>query len=177
MSLPPSTGGSFDAVFRDAFARRHASLFRYLDRLSGDPALAADLAQETFVRLYRRGSMPDNLPAWLVTVAMNLFRNERTRARRRRDLLSGRGAVHLSSEAATPPDVEIEIVERREEVRVALDALSERDRQLLLLRSEGYSYRDIAKALQLNYASVGTLLARARAAFREALSERRRTPG
>ncbi len=37
---------------------------------------------------------------------------------------------------------------------------------MLLLRAEGYSYQEIAVALQLNQASVGTLLARARDAFR-----------
>jgi len=39
---------------------------------------------------------------------------------------------------------------------------------MLLLRAEGYSYREIASALQLNEPSVGTLLARAKRAFREA---------
>jgi DNA-directed RNA polymerase specialized sigma24 family protein len=37
---------------------------------------------------------------------------------------------------------------------------------LLLLRAEGYRYRDIAAALELNESSVGTLLARAKSAFR-----------
>lgn len=42
---------------------------------------------------------------------------------------------------------------------------------MLLLRAEGYSYRDIASALELNEASVGTLLARAVRAFRAAWEE------
>jgi DNA-directed RNA polymerase specialized sigma24 family protein len=41
----------------------------------------------------------------------------------------------------------------------------------LLLRAEGYSYRDIATALDLNEASVGTLLARAVRAFRESYGD------
>ncbi len=52
-------------------------------------------------------------------------------------------------------------------MRAAIDRLPERERRLLLLRAEGYSYRDMAAALDLNEASVGTLLARARQAFRE----------
>jgi RNA polymerase sigma-70 factor (ECF subfamily) len=55
-----------------------------------------------------------------------------------------------------------------EAVRAALNRLSERDRQLLLLRADGYRYHEIAVALDLNEASVGTLLARAKRAFREA---------
>lgn len=49
--------------------------------------------------------------------------------------------------------------------------MTERDQQLLLLRAEGYSYRDIAVALELNEASVGVLLARAKRAFREKYEE------
>jgi RNA polymerase sigma factor (sigma-70 family) len=58
--------------------------------------------------------------------------------------------------------------------RTALDSLPLRDRQLLLLRYEGYSYRELASALDLTETSVGTLLARAKDAFRRAL--RRGTP-
>jgi RNA polymerase sigma-70 factor (ECF subfamily) len=56
-------------------------------------------------------------------------------------------------------------------VRSALDRLSPRDQELLLLRAEGYSYRDLADVLSLNEASVGTLLARAKRAFETAYEE------
>ena len=83
---------SFVALFDAHFQR----LYRYLDRVSGDPELAADLAQEAFIKLYRRGSLPDRPEAWLISVAMNLFRNARSsRTRRRRLLTLSRGeGVH-----------------------------------------------------------------------------------
>jgi DNA-directed RNA polymerase specialized sigma24 family protein len=56
-------------------------------------------------------------------------------------------------------------------VRSVLDRMTERERHLLLLRAEGYSYRDIAAALQLNEASVGVLLARAKRAFRDSYED------
>ena len=56
----------------------------------------------------------------------------------------------------------------RAKVRDALNRLSLRERELLLLRAEGYSYRDLAAVLELNETSVGTLLARAKRAFEEA---------
>ncbi len=56
-------------------------------------------------------------------------------------------------------------------VREALDRLSLRERELLLLRAEGYSYRDLAAVLELHEASVGTLLARAKRAFEDAYEE------
>ncbi|MDX2121357.1 MAG: sigma factor, partial [Gemmatimonadota bacterium] len=58
----------FDRLFEAQFPR----LQRYLDRLSGDGELARDLAQESFLRLYRRSGLPDRPEAWLITVATNL---------------------------------------------------------------------------------------------------------
>ena len=48
-----------------------------------------------------------------------------------------------------------------------LAALQSRQSEMLLLRSEGLSYEELASALDLNPASVGTLLSRAQEAFRK----------
>jgi len=141
-------------------------LYRYLDRLSGEPELAADLAQEAFVKLHRRGSLPDAPEAWLLSVAMNLFRNARsTRSRRRRLLTAARSEGVLSDPPPSPEQAQV-AGDLRQHVRSTLDRMPERERRMLLLRAEGYSYRDIAAALDLNEASVGVLLARAIRAFR-----------
>ena len=158
----PAFHDQFTALFNANFSR----VFRYLDRLSGEPDLAADLAQEAFVRLYRRGALPDEPQAWLISVAMNLFRNVKTSRSRRRHLLTpARGQASHSDPPPSPAEAE-EAADERRRVRAALDRLPERERHLLLLRAEGYSYRDLAGALALNEASVGVLLARARTAFR-----------
>ncbi len=158
---------SFHDQFVDLFDAHFHRLYRYLDRLSGEPELAADLAQEAFVKLYRRGTLPDAPEAWLVSVAMNLFRNVKsTRSRRRRLLTLARGeGVH--SDPPPSPEQAAASEESRRRVRSAIDRLPVRERRMLLLRAEGYSYRDIAAALDLNEASVGVLLARARRAFRQ----------
>jgi RNA polymerase sigma factor (sigma-70 family) len=162
--MPESFRDSFVKLFEAQFSR----LFRYVNRLSGDPELAADVAQEAFVRLYRRGSLPEAPEAWLITVCMNLFRNAKsTRARRRRLLTIGRAEAAMSDPPAVPGESEI-TTGSSERARAALDRMSQRDRHMLLLRAEGYSYHDIAIALELNEGSVGTLLARAKRAFREA---------
>ena len=157
---------SFEDCFVQLFQENFESLYRYLDRLSGDAHLAADLAQEAFVRLHSRGSLPNEPRAWLVTVAMNLYRNIRTAQTRRNRLLTEfRGDA---GPAGTPaPDALALQDEVRQRVRGTVDRMPERERQMLLLRAEGYSYRDIASALHINEASVGTLLARAKQQFRE----------
>ena len=161
----------FTDVFAELFDAQFARLFRFLHRWSGDAELAADAAQDAFMRLYARGRMPHRPEAWLVTVGLNIVRNARTaRARQARLLTTARGARTMSDQAATPAEA-AETNETRARVRAALSRLSERDRSLLLLRAEGFAYRDIAEALQLNESSIGTMLARARDAFRTACEE------
>ena len=157
----------FEERLGPLFQAEFPRLFRYLDRLSGEPDLAADLAQEAFVRLLRRGSMPDEPVAWLVTVALNLFRNVKSSRTRRLRLLA---AARSDATLADPPRQPDQVDEsgERTRVRATLDSLAERDRELLVLRAEGYSYRQLAESLGLHEPSVGTLLARARRAFREA---------
>lgn len=170
-SFAVADGRPFEVAFRDAFERGYPSLARYLERLTDDAATAADLAQEAFVRLCARGSMPDDPRAWLVSVAHNLLRNERERIRRRARILGAHGEEIAPTRMAPPADDAMESAERRAEVRRALVALGERERRMLLLRYEGFSYREIASALGIHEASVGTLLARAKASFRQALGE------
>jgi len=165
--MPIETETSFHSSFVGLFDAHFRRLYRYLDRVSGEPELAADLAQEAFVRLYRRGALPDAPEAWLISVAMNLFRNVKSsRSRRLRLLTATRGAASHSDPLPLPDELVL-AEESRGRVRSALDRLPERDQSLLLLHAEGYSYRDLAAALGLNEASVGTLLARARRAFRQ----------
>ena len=162
---------NFESDFRALFDTHFPKLFRYLDRLGGDPDLAADLAQEAFIRLYRRGAFPDAPEAWLVTVAMNLFRNRRTAVSRRARLLSVFRGEGAHSDPPGDPLSTTQAEETRRQVRSALDRLPERDRQLLLLRAEGYAYRDLADMVGVAEASVGTLLARAKEAFKRELHD------
>jgi RNA polymerase sigma factor (sigma-70 family) len=154
--------------FRDDFTRvldaHFHRLFRYLDRLSGDPDLAADLTQEAFVKLYARGSLPDEPGAWLAAVASNLFRNAHGTRKRRHQILRTVPEAARFGDRAVEPAAHIEI---GRDVRRTLDAMPERERELLLLHAEGYGYREIAAVLGLNETSVGTLLARAKRSFRE----------
>jgi RNA polymerase sigma factor (sigma-70 family) len=165
------THPSFEERFRALFTERFRSIFRYLHRLSGDAELAADLAQESFVRLYQRGAMPDDASAWLIAVANNLLRDEQRKVGRRKRLLAEGFAKMSDPGLAASSDSRVIAGETVARVRKALESLPLRDRQLLLLRHEGYSYREIASALRIAQTSVGTLLSRANIAFRSAFQE------
>ena len=154
-----STGGTdYDALFRDVYP----SLYRYLHRLTGDADAAEDIAQEAFVRLLGR-SMPDlEARLWLFTVATNLFRDGTRTVRRRERLLS---ATPWRPAALPGPEEELERHRKITGVRRALEQLSPRDRQMLLMREEGFRYDEIARVAAVAPGSVGTLLARATRRF------------
>src|SRR5215831_17556490 len=143
---PPEPVDSFREDFEALFAATFHKLFRVMQRFSGDPELASDVVQGAFVRLFRRGQLPDHPEAWLISVAMNLFRNERSTEKRRLRLLA---KVAVSESATSPPSLEEASAARatRRRIRGTLDRLGERDRMLLTLWAEGYGYRDLALAL------------------------------
>ena len=162
---------AFEDAFAALFADRSKPLYGYLSRLSGDPELAEDLVQECFVKLYRRGAMPDDPPAWLVSVAHNLLRDDRRQQTRQGRLRLERTVEVPTGDAPAPADAAVLAAERVEAVRRALARLPLRDRQLLLLRHEGYGYGEIANILQLNPSGIGTMLVRAGDSFRKAFHE------
>lgn len=165
-----STPG-FQQQVAQLFEREFRRVFRVLQRLAGDPDLASDLAQESFVKLLQRGVMPDTPVPWLVTVALNQLRNTRSRDARRHQLLTLEHGVDPPASPSPSPDHELLIEESRQTVRATLSQLSERQAQLLLLSAEGYSYREIGTILELEEGSVGALILRAKRAFRACHTE------
>jgi RNA polymerase sigma-70 factor (ECF subfamily) len=151
--------------FDGLFQRLYPSLYRYLHRLTGDADAAEDMAQEAFVRLLRQDLPEPEVRPWLFTVAMNLVRDRARKAERRQRLLTN--APPLVKPAALP-DEDVERSERILRVRRVLAQLPERDRQLLLMREEGFKYEEIAQVVGVAPASVGTLIARALRRFVEA---------
>lgn len=170
----PATGRAVDQAER-LFREYHATLVRYLTRRLGDRDWAEEVAQETFVRALRQGTIV-NERSWVFAVAHNLVRDGA-----RRDARNRRHLELLASEErdAQVPSVDLTL-ERAEEAsfaRKALEGLTERDRQALLLKEEGLDYGEIAEIMQIEKSSVGTTLSRARkrlAESYEALVDERR---
>jgi RNA polymerase sigma factor (sigma-70 family) len=157
----PALGADFDNIYRE----QRGAVERHLVYLTGDRALAEDLAQETFGRLYELGLTRDDVAlrnprGWLLTVASNLaynhFRGE------------GRRAAREEATAASAPVVAASDLDAVLDVRAALGTLDARDHIVLMLRHTGFSYAEIAEAVGLAPSSIGTILARAQGRFRSA---------
>ncbi len=138
---------------------------RHLAFLTGDATLAEDLTQETFGKLYEHeleasGTELRNPQAWLFTVASNLAYNHfRSESRRiARETLPG-----VAPATGAGPQADLDDVL---DVRRALGELDSRDRIVLMLRHSGFSYAEVAEAVDIAPSSVGTILARAQRRFR-----------
>jgi len=149
------------------FRTYHQPLVRYLTRRLGDRDWAEEVAQETFVRALKQETIMSER-AWLFAVATNLVRDEARKDSRRRRHLDLLREQAKAEEAVEPEPLTMERAEEAAMARRALEALGERDREALLMREEGLDYTEIATALELSVASVGTTLSRARRRLVEA---------
>ena len=148
----------------EVYRSTYPALVRFLYRKVWDQGRAEDLAQEAFARaLVHR---PENTRGWLFVVAANMARDEARRAAREKRhltlLKSEPDAVH------TAPEDTIDADTQRVQVQAALDQLSPRDREALLLWDAGLSYDEIAAQTGLARGAIGTTLARARRRLVEA---------
>lgn len=152
-----------DRLFREY----HLPLVRYLTRRLGDRDWAEEVAQETFLRAVKQETIVSER-SWLFAVATNLVRDEARRDIRRRQRLEILREQAKIDDVVEPEPLTIERAQELAMARKALDTLSERDREALLMREEGLDYPEIAAALELSIKSVGTTLARARRRLVEA---------
>lgn len=165
-TLPAARNSLDHADLEKLFNQHWDPLIRVLNRLLGDQDEAEDIALETFIRFHHNApARMDNPGGWLYRVATNLGFNA-LRARKRRldyERQAGMQAFQISS--PTDPESAAERKSERENVRNALLKLKPRAAKILLLRYSGLSYAEIAAAMEINPASVGTLLARAEKDF------------
>jgi len=155
----------FDATFE----QHYAPLVRYCHRLTGDADVAEDIAQESMVRLFdNQVSGPDyGVRAWLFKTATHLVRDRYRVGQNRIRLL----AVHpVRPSEPESPEQSVERKETLERAREALAELAPRDREILLMRYSGFSYKEIAAVIDVEATSIGTLLARAERRFAAAVS-------
>ena len=154
------TGLEFEAIFHVHYER----IARVIARVVRDPARAEELAVEIFWKLWRNPRIEGGKAGgWLYRAAVRTALDElRRQARRERyEWLLG-----FASRSINPEETHA-ASEEREQVRRVLAAIDQRQAYLLLLRADGLSYEELAAALELNPASIGTLISRAQQAFRK----------
>jgi RNA polymerase sigma-70 factor (ECF subfamily) len=162
-------GGDREA-FADLADRHKDAVVNYLARLTGDRDRAEDIAQETFLRLWRSASSyveQGYLRAFLFRIATNLVRSEERREKRFRLLLPFLGRRD-HDEPAAPSGLLLQELHR--EVAGALAGLPLRYRVPLVLHEiEGWTYVDIARELGCREGTVKSRIHRGRERLRQKL--------
>ncbi len=148
---------------RDALERFEGPLLLYAQRLLGDAHGARDAVQETFLRLADRapGSDEPRLPAWLYVVCRNLVRDRQRRERvmERTDTPALDARPDTAGSLGIDPALAAERSEESARVLRMLEALPEKQREVLRLRfGHGLRYREVAEVTGLTVTHVGVLV-------------------
>lgn len=174
--------GQSDAVAQVAleterlFEECSAGLTRYLRTAQRDADECEDIAQETFVRFFRarcNGEEIANPKAWLYTVGRRLALDYAKKAKP--VLLNEEGWRTVESRHAEPP---FTAADERSERWSSLPwhALSPAERECLLLRAEGLTFREVADVLDVTVSTAASYVARAVKKFRKSVLEPSETP-
>src|SRR5262244_2934868 len=177
--LEETLAGDEDA-FAELVSRYRNSITSYIYRMTNDYDGAVDLAQETFVRVFRAADRYQTTYAfstYIYRIATNLAISE-LRKRKRRRLVSltgffqsqegGEAREFQPSDGQPLQDVVMVDAERRAAVQRAIGTLPEKYRAPLVLRDvEGRSYDEIAKILETSEGTVKSRISRARGFLRE----------
>lgn len=171
--------GDEDA-FAELVGRYRNPITSYIYRMTNDYDGAVDLAQETFVRVYRAAERYQTTYAfstYIYRIATNLAISE-LRKRKRRKLVSLTGFFQSRDggepQEFNPPDnkpladTEMVDAERRNAVQRAISTLPDKYRAPLILRDvEGKSYDEISRILETSEGTVKSRISRARGFLRE----------
>lgn len=171
-----------DAALNALMERHGPKLFHYLLRSLQNEDDAADLAQESFVRVYQnraRFNPKQRFSTWLYAIASNLVRDRyRWRSRHPQvslDAENEQNKIAFKDTLATPeagPDEQLQTSECAVTVRQAIAALPEELRQPLILAVyQSLPQAEIAEILNCSVKAVETRIYRARQQLRTALTE------
>lgn len=144
----------------------HDPVYYYLLAVLGDPAAAEDITQESFLRLFvqlRRGAAVENVRLYVFRIAHNLACDERRRGQRLTplDALSSQDLGAFFVETGPNPEQRVMQREKFERLRAGLARLSPQERQCLLLRLEGFRYREVGEILGIGVSTAAEFLQRA----------------
>ncbi len=166
------------SAFREIVERYQLPLLNYICRYTGDRAVAEDITQEVFLRVFKTAKEYRPLSSfktWLFKIATNLCLNELRDNKIHRNTidifeLNEAGFVALAAGRLSPLR-ELENRELSSILMKAFKSLPENQRVALLLHKySGFSYLDISQMMNCSISAVESLIHRARQSLRKQLT-------
>jgi RNA polymerase sigma-70 factor (ECF subfamily) len=150
-------------TIEELFAALEAPLLSYGLRLTGEIGLAEDVVQEAFMKLHSQFKEVREPRRWLYRTVHNLALNQRRQAAKIVSINSSSSVENENSpDTADPaplPDEQIIRMEGIGQVRLSIETLDERSRELIRLKfTDELSYKDIAARTGISVSNVGYIL-------------------
>jgi RNA polymerase sigma factor (sigma-70 family) len=149
-------------TIEELFAALESPLLSYALRFTGDLALAEDVVQEAFMKLHVQFDQVQQPQRWLYRTVRNLALNQRRHECRTVSLNApedGKEPIADQADTASFPDEQIIRLEGIGLVRLGLETLDERSRELIRLKfNDELSYKEIATRTGLTVGNVGFIL-------------------
>jgi RNA polymerase sigma-70 factor (ECF subfamily) len=169
-----------DKAYRELYRRHGQRVYQLAFRYFNNPDDAADITQETFMRIYRSIATyrsEAKLSTWIHRIAVNLCLDELRRRKRNNEmsmdahLLTEEGEMELQLKDPSPgPHQQTESLHRMEALKKHLASLPDEQKTAVILRDiNNLSYQEIAKILECNLGTVKSRINRGRIALRELL--------
>jgi RNA polymerase sigma-70 factor (ECF subfamily) len=175
-------GGDEDG-FRKLFSKYQTRIINFCFRFCFDQALAEDLAQEVFIRVYRVANQyhpKARFSTWIYRIAINVCLNESRKLKKRystrsMDRLPGEDSndrlPEYQDENQVLADDMMASRQRDDQIKGALQNLPEQQRIAVVLRIYNeFSYNEIASQMSVSEGKVKTLIFRGREQLKQALS-------
>jgi len=152
------------------FAKHHTEIYAYLARMLRDPDLAADLAQDAFVKAYKAYDSlekDENARAWLYQIAHRVALDH-IRRRKIVRMVPWTGESHGAAPSAERLAMDLRLSGPLER---ALATIPERQRAALLLAElHDLTGLELAAAMGVSHVAARAILTRARESLRRALA-------
>ena len=161
------------SAFEEIVARYQKPVINFIYRMIGDFHEAEDLAQNVFIKLYKRADTfkgSSRLSTWLFSIAVNLCIDKK-RVESRREFVSLDDEVIEIQSDSISPDTRAENSEIAQFIEEAILSLDEEKRAAIVMREyHSMSYEKIARSLGCSVGSVKSRLHKARKQLRSKLA-------
>jgi len=172
-----------DRTAFDKLVTKHKNrIFNVCYWFLGDYQEADDIAQETFIKIYRslgKFRLESAFSTWIFRIAVNSCKNRLTSAafKQKKRTISfdnpggqPSGVIDVFPDGAASPSEQLEQKERMHQIREGINALPLEQREVITLRDiEGLSYVEISEVTGISLGTVKSRLARARTALKNRL--------
>lgn len=172
-----------ETVFEELVKRYQKRVYNTTYRMLGSPEDASDMAQETFLRVYRNLNNfreDASFSTWLFKITTNICRDYLRKEKRNSVKISYEENIteklspnrsELPGEQNNPEEISLRL-ETQNEIQSLINKLPEKQKEVLVLREfQNFSYEEMAAILDISIGTVKSRLSRARKTIRQNLKE------